>query len=42
MICQRCKHKRKCINGSWCMKLKVYVEHKIINSCLSYEEKDIH
>lgn len=39
MICSACQYKRNCINGSWCTKKRVYVEHKVINQCDSYGTK---
>lgn len=39
MICDSCRFKRNCINGSWCSNKKLYMEHKSIKTCENYEEK---
>ena len=31
MICKDCLYQRNCINGSWCIERKIYVELKVIN-----------
>lgn len=39
MICQLCRYKVNCINGSWCSKFRVYVEYKYYGVCILFMNK---
>lgn len=39
MICKDCLYQRNCINGSWCIERKIYVEYRVINQCEYYGKK---
>lgn len=32
-VCEGCQFTRNCINGLFCMKLKIYVEYYSIKAC---------